>query len=85
MKLHFSLKLLVKYFNKVLYILYKFLIVPIISDTGTPCPGKEEEYWSCDPQHLIKVGNIYEDSLDLIPSPTPSVKIQIIGEKVSLN
>ena len=37
-----------------LYILYKFLIVPIISDTGTPYPGKEEEYWSCDPQNLIR-------------------------------
>ena len=31
-----------------------------------------------------KVENIYEDSLDLIPSPSPSVKVQIIGGKVYL-
>ena len=31
-----------------------------------------------------KVEKIEEDSLDLIPSPLPSVKIQIIGEKVYL-
>jgi hypothetical protein len=31
-----------------------------------------------------KVENIEEDSLDSIPSPSPSVKIQIIGEKVYL-
>ena len=29
-----------------------------------------------------KVEKIQEDSLDSIPSPSPSVKIQIIGEKV---
>ena len=33
---------------------------------------------------LGKVENIYEDSLNLIPSPSPSVKIQIIGGKVYL-
>ena len=32
----------------------------------------------------IKVEKIYEDSLDSIPSPSPSVKIQIIGGKVYL-
>ena len=31
-----------------------------------------------------KVKNILEDSLDSIPSPSPSVKIQIIGGKVYL-
>ena len=31
-----------------------------------------------------KVENIYEDSPDLIPSPSPSVKVQIIGGKVYL-
>ena len=31
-----------------------------------------------------KVEKIQEDSLDLIPSPSPSVKIQIIGGKVYL-
>ena len=31
-----------------------------------------------------KVENIEEDSLDSIPSPSPSVKIQIIGGKVYL-
>ena len=31
-----------------------------------------------------KVEKIYEDGLDLIPSPSPSVKIQIIGGKVYL-
>ena len=33
---------------------------------------------------LAKVEKIYEDSLDLIPSSSPSVKIQIIGGKVYL-
>ena len=32
----------------------------------------------------VKVENISEDSLDLIPSPSPLVKIQIIGGKVYL-
>ena len=31
---------------------------------------------------VVKVEKIYEDSLDSIPSPSPSVKIQIIGGKV---
>ena len=31
-----------------------------------------------------KVEKILKGSLDLIPSPSPSVKIQIMGEKVSL-
>ena len=30
----------------------------------------------------VKVEKIGEDSLDSIPSPSPSVKIQIIGGKV---
>ena len=33
---------------------------------------------------LVKVENISDDSLDSIPSPSPSVKIQIIGGKVYL-
>ena len=32
----------------------------------------------------FKVGNILKGSLDLIPSPSPSVKIQIMGGKVCL-
>ena len=32
----------------------------------------------------VKVEKILEDSLDSIPSPSPSVKIQIIGGKVYL-
>ena len=36
----------------------------------------------CAPHN--KVGNILKGSLDLIPSPSPFVKIQIIGEKVCL-
>ena len=32
----------------------------------------------------IKVEKILEDSMDLISSPSPSVKIQIIGGKVHL-
>ena len=32
-----------------------------------------------------KVKKIQEDSLDSIPSPSPSVKIQIIGRKVSFS
>ena len=31
-----------------------------------------------------KVENILKGSLDLIPSPSPSVKIQILGRKVCL-
>ena len=31
-----------------------------------------------------KAEKIYEDSLDSIPSPSPSVKIQIIGGKIYL-
>ena len=33
---------------------------------------------------LIKVEKIYEDSLDSIPSPPPSMKIQIVDGKVYL-
>ena len=33
---------------------------------------------------LGKVEKILEDSLDLIPSPSPSVKIHIMGDKVGL-
>jgi hypothetical protein len=34
------------------------------------------------PLLCFKVKKILEDSLDLIPSPSPSVKIQIMGGKV---
>ena len=34
--------------------------------------------------HIDKVEKIQEDSLDSIPSPSPSVKIQINGGKVYL-
>ena len=34
--------------------------------------------------NLLKVENILEDSLDSIPSPSPSVIIQIIGGKFYL-
>ena len=33
---------------------------------------------------FVEVEKILEDSLDSIPSPSPSVKIQIIGGKVYL-
>ena len=33
------------------------------------------------PWNKVKVKKIYEDSLDSIPSPLPSVKIQIMGGK----
>ena len=33
---------------------------------------------------LIKVKNIQEDILDLMPSPLPSVKVQIMGGQVCL-
>ena len=33
---------------------------------------------------VVKVEKISEDSLDSIPSPSPSAKIQIIGGKVYL-
>ena len=35
-------------------------------------------------KHMYKVEKIREDSLDSIPSPLPTVKIQIIGGKVYL-
>ena len=35
-------------------------------------------------REVSKVGKILKGSLDLIPSPSPSVKIQIMGEKVCL-
>ena len=35
-------------------------------------------------QKFFKVENILKGSLDSIPSPSPSVKIQIMGEKVCL-
>ena len=38
----------------------------------------------CKFQVSCKVEKIYEDSLDSIPSPSPSVEIQIIGGKVCL-
>ena len=34
---------------------------------------------------FVKVEKIYKDRLDLIPFPSPSVKIQIIGGKVYLS
>ena len=34
--------------------------------------------------YVSKVENFLDDSLDLIPSPSPSVKIQIMGGKVCL-
>ena len=35
-------------------------------------------------QHFGKVKSVLKGSLDLIPSPSPSVKIQIMGRKVCL-
>ena len=39
---------------------------------------------SVETKNAFKVENIEEDILDLIPSPSPSVKIQIMGGKVYL-
>ena len=39
------------------------------------------EHWFCG-QYDHKVERILKGSLDLIPSPSPSVKIQIMGRKV---
>ena len=36
------------------------------------------------PTYMSKVENFLKGSLDLIPSPSPSVKIQIMGRKVCL-
>ena len=43
-------------------------------------------YWSCICKffNLLKVEKILKGSLDLIPSPSSSVKIQIMGRKVCL-
>ena len=44
---------------------------------------RENNYNNCRKQ-CVKVEKILKGSLDSIPSPSPSVKIQIMGEKVSL-
>ena len=43
------------------------------------------QQWSYQRFVSSKVKNILEDSLDLIPSPSPSVKIQIMGGKSGLS
>ena len=43
------------------------------------CPHSSNEL-----ELIFKVENILKGSLDLIPSPSPSVKIQIMGGKVCL-
>ena len=40
--------------------------------------------WQVFPAPPGKVENVLKGSLDSIPSPSPSVKIQIMGEKVCL-
>ena len=43
------------------------------------------DFYNVFKKHIsLKVENILKGSLDLIPSPSPSVKIQIIGRKVYL-
>ena len=42
------------------------------------------KFWQTIASYLIKVENILKGSLDLIPSPSHSVKIQIMEEKVCL-
>ena len=55
-------------------------IVPVVlKDPRSPCDKQRVM-----PQYIIKVENILKGSLDLIPSPSPSVKIQIMGGKVCL-
>ena len=46
------------------------------------CFPLQESFKDCT---IIKVENILKGSLDLIPSPSPSVKIQIMGGKVCLS
>ena len=43
--------------------------------------NKQKKDWVCT---LVKVEKILKGRLDSIPSPSPSVKIQIIGGKVYL-
>ena len=45
---------------------------------------KISECWFLQTKWQIKVEKILKGSLDLIPSPSPSVKIQIMGGKVCL-
>ena len=40
--------------------------------------------WAVEKLGIAKVEKILKGSLDLIPSPTPSVKTQIMGRKVCL-
>ena len=44
----------------------------------------ENSCWPLKSKVHYKVENILKDSLDSIPSPSPSVKIQIMGKKVCL-
>ena len=48
-----------------------------------PTHGRRSDPKSCF-HSFSKVEKVQEDSLDLIPSPSPSVKTQIIGGKVYL-
>ena len=55
-------------------------IVPVVlKDPRSPCDKQRVM-----PQYIIKVENILKGSLDLIPSPSPEVKIQIMSGKVCL-
>ena len=49
-----------------------------------PLSSKLKLFDNCVKAHYGKVEKIEEDSLDWIPSPSTSVKIQIVGGKVYL-
>ena len=53
------------------------MIQVVSSEREKPRVWKNEKY-------VVKVEKVLKDSLDLIPSPSPSVKIQIMDGKVSL-
>ena len=70
---------------------FKFLLIfPQVLDSSTVEIAELAEIswiiskWLELKLYGCKVEKIYEDSLDSIPSPSPSVKIQIIGGKVYL-
>ena len=52
---------------------------------GDPaCNSCEFKVKAVEKAEVIKVEKVLKGSLDSIPSPSPSVKIQIMGEKVCL-
>ena len=55
-----------------------YLAIKVLSSSGVTCNNEKDNL-----KIYFKVEKNLKGSLDLIPSPSPSVKIQIMGRKVS--